>query len=259
MTSNDHAAQDAELRIFADSLDEIEALRIATENRLRSLEDAGIAQTDEMVMLLFQIKILEDGGEIVVDGERCKVPGAIRQLERAVKRHRYGKWIKAQVGIGEKQGGRMLAAIGDPFVIPERVDRDSGEVIEEERPRRGPAELWQYAGHGDPARSHRVKGQRVQYNPEAKMRVHLVAESCIKQMAGTYRPAYDAARAKYAEAVHAEPCRRCGPAGHPAPSGSPLSEGHKHGRALRAVGKAILKDLWREGREMAEGREMLAA
>lgn len=49
-------------------------------------------------------------------------------------------------------------------------------------------------------------------------------------------------------AVHQMPCIRCGPAGKPAPAGSPLSDGHKHARALRAVAKAVLKNMWREAR-----------
>lgn len=71
------------------------------------------------------------------------------------------------------------------------------------------------------------------------------------------RRAYDDARAKYAAAVHAAPCERCGPAGSPAPAGSPLSASHQHGRALRIVGKAVLRMLWEEsmalcGFELAE-------
>lgn len=31
---------------------------------------------------------------------------------------------------------------------------------------------------------------------------------------------------------------------------SPLSDGHKHARALRAVAKAVLRDLWREARRL---------
>lgn len=60
-----------------------------------------------------------------------------------------------------------------------------------------------------------------------------------------YRDVYDQARAHYADALHKEPCVRCGPSGKPALAGSPLSDKHKLARALRKVGKEILKDLWR--------------
>jgi len=65
-----------------------------------------------------------------------------------------------------------------------------------------------------------------------------------------YRLVYDAARAKYADAVHPAQCVRCGPAGSPALAGSKLSDAHKLARALRAVSKAIVKDLWREARRL---------
>lgn len=45
---------------------------------------------------------------------------------------------------------------------------------------------------------------------------------------------------------------RCGPAGKPAPEGSPLSDGHKHARAIRITAKAILRDLWIESRGLYE-------
>lgn len=43
-----------------------------------------------------------------------------------------------------------------------------------------------------------------------------------------------------------------GPAGKPAPTGSPLSTGHQHARALRLVAKTVLRDLWREARRIHE-------
>ena len=84
------------------------------------------------------------------------------------------------------------------------------------------------------------------------MRAFLVAESCIKQSGTPHRAVYDATRAKYADALHAAECIRCGPKGKPAPIGSPLSDGHKHARALRAVAKEVLKELWREARRIHE-------
>src|SRR5690606_16891250 len=93
-------------------------------------------------------------------------------------------------------------------------------------------------------------GEKANWNPQIKMRTYLIAESCIKQMDSPYRAVYDAARTKYADAVHSEECRRCGPSGKPAPVGSPLSDGHKHARAMRLVSKEILRDLWIEARRV---------
>jgi hypothetical protein len=116
----------------------------------------------------------------------------------------FGKDVK---GVGEKQFARLLAAIGDP------ADRPNV------------AKLWQYAGHGDPLRSKRVKGvQGLPFSPTAKMRLHLIAESCMKQRDSQYRVVYDTAKAAWAE--------------------RDTSDMHKHNHALRIVGKALLRDLW---------------
>jgi len=116
----------------------------------------------------------------------------------------------------------------------------------------------------------RTRGQRIHWSPEAKSRLYVIAEACMKQLAkpcavdetlgyavhvddcrcSPYRLVYDTARAKYADAVHPAQCVRCGPAGSPAPAGSKLSDAHKLARALRAVSKAIVKDLWREARRL---------
>jgi len=99
----------------------------------------------------------------------------------------------------------------------------------------------------------RARGAKANWSGTAKMRAFLVAESCIKQLDGHYRAVYDATREKYAGAVHAIECVRCGPKGKPAQPGSPLSAGHQHARALRAVAKEILRDLWREAKRLHEG------
>jgi len=99
----------------------------------------------------------------------------------------------------------------------------------------------------------RARGQKANWSGAAKMRAFLVAESCVKQMDGGYRVVYDSTRKKYADAIHATECIRCGPKGKPAQPGSPLSAGHQHARALRAVAKEILRDLWREAKRLHEG------
>lgn len=43
---------------------------------------------------------------------------------------------------------------------------------------------------------------------------------------------------------------RRGTKNRPAPIGTPLSAGHQHARALRAMGNEILRDLWREARRL---------
>lgn len=118
----------------------------------------------------------------------------------------------------------------------------------------------------------RQKGQRANWSTVAKTRAYLIAEGVVK---ATIRKlpevddsnGYDSAhreattslgqvyldtRTKYADAIHKVPCARCGPSGKPAAVGSPLSDGHKHARAMRAVSKAVLKELWRESKRLHE-------
>lgn len=215
----------------------------------------------------------------------CLEHDAERNLTKMLEKHRLYPWAKAQKGVGDKQFARLLAAIGDPYIRPEMARKDG--TVEPARPRTV-SELWAYTGyhvifpadHG-PTGTHsrdvggeqtghpdqtsdgtqgkhvgvapkRARGQRANWSTTAKMRAYLIAESCIKQRTSPFRVVYDDARTKYADAVHDMPCVRCGPAGNPAPAGSPLSDGHKHARAMRAVSKALLKELWRESKRLHE-------
>jgi hypothetical protein len=218
------------LRLAADTLADVERLRIATENRTRALyEIPGWALTPAAVRWELHLSALHDLEEQVT-----------RELQQAMRAHPLGPWVRSTVGLGLKQMGRLIGAIGDA----------SWNTLED-RPRRGPAELWAYCGYVPGQR--RRKGERSNWNAEAKMRAFLVAESCVKQRGSPYRKVYDDARAKYAGTAHDEPCVRCGPQGKPAPAGSPLSLGHQHARALRVVAKAVLRDMWREAVRIREG------
>ena len=257
------------LILAAQALDDLEATRIANENRLRSLRDvyglAGSPQEAEAAGLVDGLKALEHQAEL--------------SLKRALRRHPLGEWVKRTVGVGEKQGARLLAAIGDPYW---NTLHDRPRTV---------SELWAYCGYhvirtgqlspgaqrvsagaeqspgggerhqGGDSPQHssvgvapaRARGQRANWNAEAKSRAWLIACSCIKQADSPYRAVYDEGRARYADALHSAECRRCGPSGRPAPVGSPLSAGHQHARALRLVSKAILRDLWIEARAIHEG------
>lgn len=220
------------LTIYADLVDDLEKSRIATENRCRSLTQIkGMDGSPEQTRLL----AIASG---LAESERK----ATNELRRAVKAHPLGPWIGAQLGVGEKQAGRLLGLLGNPAY---RVDPETGEATE-----RMVSQLWSYCGYGDASRQRLRRGEKANWNAELKMRTHLIAESCMKQMGSPYRKVYDDARAKYAEATHPEDCKRCGPSGKPALAGSPLSDGHKHARALRAVSKAFLRDLWVASRDL---------
>ena len=106
------------------------------------------------------------------------------------------------------------------------------------------------------------KGQKLDYNPKARVRLRVIAES-LYRLNPDYKAVYDEAREKYSHAVHHYECRNrvrppdhpngCGTSEHPewgAP-GSPLRPGHQHARAMRAVMKQFLIDLWVESRRVA--------
>lgn len=244
---------DSLLLIFADALDDLERTRIANENRVRALRQVkGLVDTPEeqrLQSMVDAIKALEHGTEL--------------ELKRALRKHPLGPWIKRTVGVGEKQGARLLAAIGDPASrsMPSQLWAYCGLHVLHPGQREpdthscgAGVQKFSDTGHRSPdahttnagvAPRHQ-RGQQANWNDTAKMRVFLVAESCIKQRHSPYRVTYDAGRAKYADSVHNHLCPRCGPSGKPAAIGSPLSAGHQHARAMRLVMKAILKDLWKE-------------
>lgn len=251
------------LRLAADVVDDLENVRNANQNRLRQLTRVGVdadglhrgfglpTEHPDVVRLATLVSQLEDSYNL-----------AVKNLETVMKAHPLWVWAKPRGGIGQKQLARLLAAVGDPFW------HDA-----QNRPR-GLYELNSYCGLAPDANGvgrRRRRGEQCMWNDTAKMRVYLIAESVVKQIAqperevviggvarayaaknaSPYRETYDAARAKYEEAVHdKEPCIQCGTKGKPAPVGSDLRDGHKHRRALRAVAKAILKDLWIEARRL---------
>jgi hypothetical protein len=203
----------AAIRHLGGLLDDLEGARIATGNRIGAMErEYGDA---------FGLDAIQ--GHLVATEHQAQL-----ELIRMWRRHPLAPWAKAYLGVGEKSIARLVAIIGDPA----------------ERPNVG--KLHAYCGLGDPARIAKRKGMTQaelfkQGNPRAKKQVWLIATSLLK--AGN-RDIYDARRLRDQEAVHEAACVRCGPAGHPALPGSPLSDGHKHARALRALGKSFLLDLW---------------
>jgi hypothetical protein len=212
--------------VYADSVDDLEKARIAAENRHRSL---------------IQVKGLADSPEVErLGGLALALKGlekdATLDLQRAVRRHPLGAWVKRTVGVGEKQGARLIASIGDPLRY---VDQETGEVHE-----RTVSKLWAYCGYrpGQKRRS----GEKSNWNATAKMRAFLVATSCVMkdgngQPLSPFRKYYDAEREKWAD--------------------RDTTNGHKHNHATRVVAKEILKAIYNEARrlELAEGQCQAAA
>jgi hypothetical protein len=249
--------EDARLYLLAAQLDNVEALRIAVENRHRQatrdvadvdghLRGLGLPADDPVVAqsahLIEAMSKAEHSIELA--------------LNRQLRTHPLGAWQKATLGVGEKQLARLLAVIGDPYW---NVTADAPRTV---------SQLWAYCGlhvlaapHPDQRRAdaqpsgvgvaaRRQRGQRANWSATAKSRVWLIAASCLKQERSPYRKLYDEARTKHAEAMHIAPCAQCGPAGKPAQPGSTLRPGHQHARGMRVMSKEILKDLWVESRRL---------
>lgn len=241
---SDSSLFDPFLALAADILDDAEESRIANENRLRQLTRAA-ADSDGEERGFGLDESHPDVARVAALVEMLKQieHNATLNLTRLLRQHPLGPWVKAQKGIGDKQGARLLAVIGDPY-----INMATGEI-------RTVSQLWAYCGNGDPTR-HRFKGMTQADlfglgSPVAKSRLWLIACSCLKTQ-GPYAGVYYVRKAANEGREHAVDCKRCGPSGKPALAGSPWSDAHRHADALRITGKEILRDLWLEAKRIHE-------
>lgn len=232
------------LGMAADVVGDLEIVRIANQNRLRTLtatDETGHGLTvdhPDVAQLAAIVGAMKNAEE-----------QAVKNLQKVMKLHPLGPWVQAHKGVGEKQAARLLAVIRDPY-WNDLHDRP-----------RTVSELRSYCGLGDAKQQIRRRGQKSNWSDDARKRVWLICDKVIQANCGknsakpnrcVYAVIYDEAREAYAEAVHTDDCFRCGPKGKPALPGSPLSAGHQKGRAMRLMSKAILKDLWIEAKRIHE-------
>lgn len=272
---------DPSLMLAADILDDIERVRIANENRLRQMTRGG--WSDERI----KSGKYKDPSELPPDADGDFERGfgmdetdqgvanlaamvdtmvklekdATSNLQKAMRRHPLGPWVKAQKGVGEKQAARLLAAIGDPYVnsatgrprtvsalwaysglhvLPASHDqRDSQTILaggaQTSDPGHEVDDNTRYKIAGVAAK--RQKGQKANWSTNAKTRAYLIATSCIKQADSPYRAVYLQRRT------------------HTATTHPDWTPGHSHNDALRVASKAILKDLWIAAREIHHAPE----
>lgn len=203
------------LRMASRELDEIESVRIGTDNRLfqlisdrvdtdgqergRGMLPPGICEPDDkdvVKKLLKHTRQLVSGGVILpppgwdpyvwklanlAAGIQQSEADATGQLEAELKKNPLWVWIEAQKGVGAKQAARFLVAIGDPLARPQIIHDDG---TEEPARKRKVSELLSLCGHGDPARRPRKGMTQADAmalgNPEAKKRLRLIAMTCLK-------------------------------------------------------------------------------
>lgn len=249
------AVVDPSLLFAAKMLDEMEATRKSLANRYQNLTTSG--ESENGVTWGYGLddrdpQVARAGA--ILDEFKALEHQAVLNLQRALRKHPLGPWVKAQKGAGEKTVARLLGAIGDPYWH-----------TAEDRPRTV-SELWAYCGLKPGQR--RRKGERANWSNEAKMRTYLLSESFLKQLdprcktdtgiadhqdgckCSPYRIVIDARRRHTAERVHETECVRCGPSGKPAQPGTPWSPAHQLADALRVAGKTFLRDLWREAKRI---------
>lgn len=214
---------DPALSLAADILDDIERVRVANENRIRQLTRTEADKDGEergFGLSLDHPDVL-GLGTLVFALQRLEHEATLN-LQRKLRKHPLGPWVKATRGVGEKQAARLLAAIGDPYI---NSAKDAPRTV---------SALWAYCGlhvlpasqgdvdahpegagrnqlpadptgpdvhasrvggvqHGDShspsdtqsgsgVAAKRRKGERANWSTKAKMRAYLIAESCIKQL-----------------------------------------------------------------------------
>jgi hypothetical protein len=108
---------------LAETVTDIERARIAAENRHRSWVQSGAAGT-----------AAETQAAQIVEALRKVEHEATLSVQRAVRLHPLGPFVKRTVGLGEKQAARLIAAVGDPYW---NTLHDRPRTV---------AELWAYCG-----------------------------------------------------------------------------------------------------------------
>lgn len=245
---------DPTLAMCADVVDDLERVKIANQNRLRTLT-AGGEHGHGLTLDHPDIKRLA----ALVDALAAAEHQAVLNLSRVMRHHPLGPWVKAHNGIGEKQAARLLATIRDPYWNDlhnrPRTVRELYRLCGQDVVGTSAQSSFDSQGAaGAGVAPSKQRGERVTWSPDARMRLWLVADKCVQVTSSPYRKVYDDGRLKYADAVHAAECKRCGPKGKPAQPGSPLSAGHQHARARRLIAKAILRDLWAEAKRIHDER-----
>ncbi len=263
---------DPTLALAADVLDDLERVRTANANRLliltRTEEDSdgevrghGLDTRHPDVARL----------SAIVDMLATAEHKAVLNLERAMRTHPLGPWVKAQKGVGDKQTARLLAKIGDPYwntlhdrprtvsqlwaycglhVLPaDHLMRDTpvGAVGGAQTSDPGPSPADTHSTCAGVA-AKRQKGQKTNWSTEAKTRAWLIIGSCLKQLD-------PACKTDTGIAEHIEGCgcseyrvvvdqRRK----HTAVTHPEWTPGHSLNDAMRVASKALLRDLWIEAR-----------
>lgn len=260
----------AQLRVLADTLEDVMRLRISIGNRVGAAAIETFAVTQHL-----------DG---ISDTEK-KLYLALRRHFRVVTPD-IRQWVLDTPGLGEPLMARIVGALGDPVIAtPYRWDTNPPDgheclpacgaerhLIAEEPFRRTPRQLLAYCGWGDPARRRRVgmtaEDAAALGNRRLKPLIYVAAECCLRQTGGApiVEPAADgptappdlSSRPSERTTADVPPAGRTKRPGRRSPYRDAYDQartryedrddwtlGHKHQAAIRYAAKAIVIDLWR--------------
>jgi hypothetical protein len=226
------------LRLAAANIDDIQRVRIATNNRIGALLRSGNhvphAQVEAADFLAEKLAEVEDHAKMMVErAYRDSVSPGVRQ------------WQEARSGVGAFQLGRLLGVIGHPRTqVPKAYQDnptfDDTQYSSRKNPKRilvtfepmprSVDQLCAYCGLGDPAMKH-TKGMSAELalrcgNPSAKTLVFRIMRQCrISAPNGYYTEMMNRNKNHY---------------GITRPDWSP---GHNDQAAIRRTAKGLLADL----------------
>lgn len=210
------------LAFAAAIVDDLEKIRIANANRYRIMttpadkpdekdgvcRGLGLPEYHPMAVML---------KNSVIDMKETEA-AAVKVLEREVKAHPMGPWIRSKKGIGLKQAGRLLSAIGDPY-----INSSTGQP-------RTVSALWAYCGLAPHCK--RVRGVKSNWSSTAKTRAILIADKVIQVGSDELRSVYYNRRL------------------HTAETNPEWTKLHSHNDGKRVLAKQILKEMWIEARRL---------
>lgn len=206
-----------DLRLLIEIFYDTQKLRIATENRLRSYQQAGASMHDSIKNLAIELKDRENELE--------------KEIKYEVGLHPvWGGWLKDVKGIGPMMAGGLITIIDD-------IERFA--TI---------SKLWRYCGLAPNER--RKVGEKLRYNPHAKVLAWKIASQFLKAR-GRYADIYYEAKVRYEgrgdiyEAHHTD--IGGGVKGKPqyqALGGPKSYKLHIHQMAMRRMVKRFLADTW---------------
>lgn len=160
-----------ELRVWSEMFEDSQRARIACRHRA---ERGGV----DPLLYATQIDALEKAEHMI--------GLAMRKCFKRVAPDQHA-WMLDTPGVGEHLLARLIGCIGQPrHAAPHHWEGEGSKriLIADEPYERTVSQLWSYCGHGDPVRK-RYKNMPKEEafalgNPRAKVIVHLLAESCMK-------------------------------------------------------------------------------